>query len=348
MDKDTRCLAEGTLDEHELLEADLVPGQYQYTAINYREWNWSDKEEKNLSSGLKVLRVKLDASKRDALNRNIRELVDKADKHLPAGAIGGPPLPFDPALVSPRYVSMYRKFDQQVVARADKPDDAIFVKRSIGFDWANPSRCQEYRTWIDAEVRVLEKLSRTPHPNIVAYHGCVVEDGLIVGIALEKCVKDLSERLRDTSTPLDIDKCLAQVAAALIHIHGLGYCHNDIKPHNIMVRADDSAALIDFDSCLPVAELLDTGKGTTPLWGDSAAKTSCLKNDWLGLALVEEYMHDPTADKWGDFKLALSGGGGRNGGSGGIGNATGSGSGNGGGGGGGGTGSCTGGGEKKG
>jgi len=346
MDKDTRCLAEQCLERHELLEPDRVPGQYLYTAFAYREWNWSDKEQKNLCSGLKSLRVKMEEPR--TVIMNVRALVDKANKQFSAGAIGGPPVDFDPAFVCPKYVSMYRTYDKQVGAGADQPNDAIFVKKSTGIDWANPSKCEEYRTWVDAEVRVLEKLSRTPHPNIVAYHGCVVKDGLIVGIALEKCVKDLSERLQDTKTPLDIDKCLVQIAAALIHIHGLGYCHNDIKPQNVMVRADGSVALIDFDSCLPIAEQLDKGKGTTLKWGDLAAKTSSSKNDWLGLALLEEYMRDPTADKWGYSKVVLSGGGGRDGGSRGNCNTSGGGGSGGSGGGGGGTGSGTGVGEKKG
>ena len=39
---------------------------------------------------------------------------------------------------------------------------------------------------------------------------------------------------------------LKQIASALSRIHEVGILHRDLKPGNIMLRADDSIALIDF------------------------------------------------------------------------------------------------------
>jgi len=303
-------------------EANYADGPYLYTAIVYHEivsYEQEDGTREHIDSAPLALRVVLE-NWSDPPDYDVRPLVEKGkDSGLPAGAIGGPPLPFDAALVRPKYVSAYRLYGKQTDADAIKPDDAVFIKKLFAVDWANPDECEKYRTWVEEEVRILEKLAHTPHPNIVAFRGCVVEDGLIAGIALEACVNDLRGRLQDTTTPLDVDECLAQVTAALTHLHGLGYCHNDVKPENIMFRADDTAVLIDFDSCLPAEARLDAGKGTTPLWADPASKTSSVTNDWHALARLEQFVRDPTADEWGDDKVIYGRSGGRSGGSGGSG-----------------------------
>ena len=39
---------------------------------------------------------------------------------------------------------------------------------------------------------------------------------------------------------------LRQIASALAEVHKVGILHRDLKPGNIMLRSDDSVALIDF------------------------------------------------------------------------------------------------------
>eukprot|EP00168_Porphyra_purpurea_P017500 TRINITY_DN6080_c1_g1_i1.p1 TRINITY_DN6080_c1_g1~~TRINITY_DN6080_c1_g1_i1.p1 ORF type:complete len:331 (-),score=102.32 TRINITY_DN6080_c1_g1_i1:449-1441(-) len=283
----SRSLLQGRADFDRPSGTDQAKDQYPYTALTYMDvvsYEKSDETQENVCSAPILLRVVLDDPKIGFFDINVKELVAKGKASgLPAGAISGPPLPFDAALVCPKYVDTYRTFDKPVDAKADQHNDAVFVKKASVSDWTDPAQCEQYRTWVDAEVRVFEMLFDKGHPNIVKFRGCVVEDGLIVGVALEKCAKDLWARLQEATAPLDVDKCLAQVAGAIIHLHGLGYCHNDVKPDNIMFRADDTAVLIDFDSCLPTDEPLDKGKGTTVVWSDPTSTTSCGKNDWLGL-----------------------------------------------------------------
>ncbi|KAF9765712.1 hypothetical protein IL306_001979 [Fusarium sp. DS 682] len=107
-----------------------------------------------------------------------------------------------------------------------------------------------------AETLTMEKVSQTPHPNIIGYYGCRVRRGRITCIVLEK----LDQTLQQYSTPPDFEKLdkpkfLEGLESAVAHIHSLGLAHNDINPHNIMVK-DGIPVLIDFGSCQPVGQRL--------------------------------------------------------------------------------------------
>ncbi len=57
---------------------------------------------------------------------------------------------------------------------------------------------------------------------------------------------DLKRRIAAGITEPDAVRYLKQIASALAEIHGVGILHRDLKPGNIMLRSDDSIALIDF------------------------------------------------------------------------------------------------------
>ena len=57
-------------------------------------------------------------------------------------------------------------------------------------------------------------------------------------------------------------QCLAQMASALQVVHEVGVLHRDLKPGNIMLRADGSLAIIDFGLAKHVDVPVDmTGTG---------------------------------------------------------------------------------------
>lgn len=60
--------------------------------------------------------------------------------------------------------------------------------------------------------------------------------------------RSLSELLRTEGTlpPVDAARIGAQVADALAAAHALGIEHRDVKPGNILIRADGTAKLTDF------------------------------------------------------------------------------------------------------
>ncbi len=57
---------------------------------------------------------------------------------------------------------------------------------------------------------------------------------------------DLKTRLRERVSPEVAEVYLGKIAAALQELHALEILHRDLKPANVMLREDDSVALIDF------------------------------------------------------------------------------------------------------
>ena len=91
------------------------------------------------------------------------------------------------------------------------------------------------------------RLLRSPH--IVRVHDLFEANGTAYYVMDYIDGGSLGERLKQTNTPLtekETRKYLDQVIDALEAIHGVGLCHMDLKPENIMVDKDDNAVLIDF------------------------------------------------------------------------------------------------------
>ena len=67
----------------------------------------------------------------------------------------------------------------------------------------------------------LESLRHHPHPNIVEYRGCVVENGLVEFLVLER----YPEQLSDVVYKVDHAKVLRDIGTAVEHLHSLGFVH---------------------------------------------------------------------------------------------------------------------------
>lgn len=64
--------------------------------------------------------------------------------------------------------------------------------------------------------------------------------------------QDLAEAIQSASGPLPmptVSRVVEGVAAGLAAVHAQGVIHRDIKPQNILLRADGSPAIIDFGIC---------------------------------------------------------------------------------------------------
>lgn len=108
---------------------------------------------------------------------------------------------------------------------------------------------------MEEEIRILEQLREFPHKNIAKYLGCVMDADCVVGICLEKCEETLYERTWLRRQRVDVAHVVGEVKVGIDHLHGIGLCHNDISPHNIMFRADGSISIVDFDPCRKAGSL---------------------------------------------------------------------------------------------
>ncbi|MGC3982317.1 MAG: serine/threonine-protein kinase [Steroidobacteraceae bacterium] len=98
----------------------------------------------------------------------------------------------------------------------------------------------------DRFLQEYELLADLRHPNVVRIYDFGVADDHAY-IAMEYFPSgDLRRRMSAPLTVQDALNYVDQIARALSAVHQLGVMHRDLKPGNIMLRADDSLALIDF------------------------------------------------------------------------------------------------------
>jgi DNA-binding response OmpR family regulator len=108
-------------------------------------------------------------------------------------------------------------------------------------------------------LREYEAISAMRHPHIVRINDVGVSDDLAY-IAMEHFPGGhLGNRIARGMTAAQALDALEQIASALQAIHELGILHRDLKPGNVMLRADGSLALIDFG----LAKLSDASSDIT-------------------------------------------------------------------------------------
>ena len=108
----------------------------------------------------------------------------------------------------------------------------------------------EFRWGLDRFLEEARALARFDHPNIVRVKRFLEahRTGYIVMEYVDG--ERLSEMLKrkPTLTEEEIREHVLPLAAGLAEVHAAGLLHRDIKPLNIMVRADGVPVLIDFGS----------------------------------------------------------------------------------------------------
>ena len=98
----------------------------------------------------------------------------------------------------------------------------------------------------EAFFREARAASALNHPNIVTVHEVIHED-TVMAIAMELVGGESLRTLCDTPQPMTkVLQIGQQVAAALAEAHGAGLVHRDVKPENVMVRADGYVKVLDF------------------------------------------------------------------------------------------------------
>ena len=115
----------------------------------------------------------------------------------------------------------------------------------------------------DRFLQEYEMIAEIDHPNIVRIYDLGVGDDH-AHIAMEYLEGgNLKHRIEQGIAESEAVVCLRQIASALAKIHEVGILHRDLKPGNIMLREDDSLALIDFGLAKRMRlklELTDSGE----------------------------------------------------------------------------------------
>ena len=110
------------------------------------------------------------------------------------------------------------------------------------------------------ELQIMRQLVKEPHPNIVLLKQCFYSNGeksdeLYLNLVLEFVQETVYSVARSYSKAkqslpiLYVKLYVYQLGRALAHIHGLGICHRDIKPQNLLVDPETHILkLCDFGS----------------------------------------------------------------------------------------------------
>ena len=128
----------------------------------------------------------------------------------------------------------------------------------------------EARERVRREARLMARLG--DHPQVVTVHDVIDDRGALLIVARYMAGGSLTARLAAAPghrLPVaDVLRIGAELSGALAHAHAHGVVHRDVKPDNIWLAADGSAALGDFGIALSADEgAVETGSLTgTPLY----------------------------------------------------------------------------------
>lgn len=127
-------------------------------------------------------------------------------------------------------------FGAVFLARVVETDEQVAIKKVL-----------QDKRFKNRELQIMVQLSNQPHPFIVLlkHHfstkGQKSSDEVYLNLVLEfvpETIYSLSKHFnkRKESMPIfSVKLYMYQLARALGHIHGMGICHRDIKPHNLLV-----------------------------------------------------------------------------------------------------------------
>ncbi|KAJ3495878.1 hypothetical protein NLG97_g3069 [Lecanicillium saksenae] len=170
------------------------------------------------------------------------------------------------------------------------PDLAIFDEDSVEEE-SYHLKAPNISNWLgnDTTAKVTLSEARTNqlflsnrHPHLGTFLGCIVR------MVELKCGAAMEAAERKT--------IMRSIREAVVHIHSLGYAHNDISASNIMFDKDNNAVLIDLDSCVPLGEKIKKGRRVGgwrgPMFWGQEYKISSVECDDACLEYIENWLRD--------------------------------------------------------
>ena len=105
-------------------------------------------------------------------------------------------------------------------------------------------------------VQEYSLLMQVSHQNVARVYQHGHEDGYAY-MAMEYFPGgDLRKLLQEPCSPSMAVACLIQIAGGITAVHRTGVVHRDLKPDNIMIRADGSLAIVDFGIAKKVGDAI--------------------------------------------------------------------------------------------
>lgn len=132
------------------------------------------------------------------------------------------------------YLAVQESFDRPVAIKIMNPVLA-----------ADPTFSQRF-------IREAKLMAQLSHPHIVPVFD-IGTHGNLHYMSMEHIAGGtLKQRLQEGLEDHDIERIIAEIAAALDHAGDQDIIHRDVKPDNIMFRRDGSAVLMDFGIARPL------------------------------------------------------------------------------------------------
>jgi hypothetical protein len=138
---------------------------------------------------------------------------------------------------------------RRVQANGDPPPGTEAALKFIPGGTLSPLQYAELEDAVREEVRFNEQadhplLVRTFETFVVGDRAQPALDGTVV-VAMERAERNLQQALGEIASG-EAERMIAEICAALAHIHALGWVHGDLKPGNVLLMADGSVRLADF------------------------------------------------------------------------------------------------------
>ena len=177
-------------------------------------------------------------------------------------------------------------------------DRLVAIKEYLPHDWGargpdggvgprSATHAQDYRWGLDRFLEEARVLARLHHPHVVQVYRVIEAWGTAYMVTEYVEGRSLAEALR-AEGPWAESRVLAlldALTAGLAAVHGAGLVHRDVKPANVMLRADGSPVLIDF------------GAARQAVGGRSRSVTAVLTP---GYAPIEQYSEKGRQGPWTD------------------------------------------------